>query len=434
MLPEGPVLLLTSSPPSHAHSLSLSFSRAVTPRLPSFDTTRDASRPRLPASVSSLSPLFQQGRKDAVNTAGYGSDSSDDGEGVVPSRKPGAAKDGDDDSDDDMFAAAPSAAGPTKGDEGGGKKTTEKFLKLGDIEGQEFGKGDDDEDGGGGGAGGGGDESDDSKDGMGYELSSFNMKSELREGQFTEEGAYVSNAKDTMEIHDRWLDGVDSKEAMRRTREAKKRRDEMERREEERKRDRLRDGGGREELVEGVVALLERGETVLEALQRLGGTTLSSAAVKGKGGKKLSWIEQQRERKRLLAEQAQQAAASTGAGEGGGMEVDGASKVVSPFDKLTSLTAELTALGQLDIYTMSREQLQRLLPPPARPAAEAAPLAAAPSVAPQGPPAPPADDGSRYEYRYTMDYLRSMPEGERPVEREIFGGSCLPRYLSSFTH
>ena len=41
-------------------------------------------------------------RKGRVNTEGYESDSSDDGEGVVNSRKPGAA--GAADEDDDMFA------------------------------------------------------------------------------------------------------------------------------------------------------------------------------------------------------------------------------------------------------------------------------------------------------------------------------------------
>jgi hypothetical protein len=89
-------------------------------------------------------------RKGRVKTDGYDSDSSDDGEGVVLSRRAGAdgtAK--DDDEDDDMFAAGSKDNDAKKtAAESGDKKGGEEFLRLGDIEGQEFGRGSGDDDGG----------------------------------------------------------------------------------------------------------------------------------------------------------------------------------------------------------------------------------------------------------------------------------------------
>ncbi|KAL7416061.1 hypothetical protein BDY24DRAFT_253566 [Mrakia frigida] len=334
-----------------------------------------------------------KGRKDGVKQEGYDSDSSDDGEGVVPSRKLKPTADGED-SDDDMFGdqpAKPSTATTNTSD--GKKKKEPKFLSLGEIEGQEFGAGGDDDDDE-------GNASEDSKDGMGFELSSFNMKNELREGAFTEEGAYVTNDKDRMEVHDRWMEGVDTKATMR-------------------------------ELVREIVGMLERGETVVGALKRLGGTMdqkeKGAAAGGAAGGKKLSWAERQKERKKALAEAAEAAASS--AGGGGGMEVDGAASTHhdSPFERLSTITSDLTALGQLDLYSMTKEALQRLLPPPPPTSTRPPP----PSSSSSGPPpsAPPPDDGSQYEYRYTMDYIKSLPEAEKPVEREVFGPFPKPSIL-----
>src|SRR5258708_25198911 len=119
-------------------------------------------------------------RRGAVKTDGYDSDSSDDGEGVVLSRKPGA--DDAANEDDDMFAPPPNV---TPSDPlPSGKKLKEKFLALGDIEGKEFGDG---------GVANGREEPLDNEDDfededarrrrtkerMGYEMSSFNMKEEM---------------------------------------------------------------------------------------------------------------------------------------------------------------------------------------------------------------------------------------------------------------
>ena len=192
-------------------------------------------------------------RKGRVKNEGYESDSSDDGEGVVLSRR----KDAED--EDDMFAMA------EKEDEAKGKK--EEFLRLGDIEGQEFNEEDEDESDL--------DEPEDQdeverrkKAGMGYELSSFNMREEMEEGKFAADGTYVRSF-DAHAIHDRWMDDLDEKEIkLARRRKRQQERIQRERiKAEERE---LAQSGGKAAWEMQLVGMLKKGETVLEALQRLG--------------------------------------------------------------------------------------------------------------------------------------------------------------------
>jgi CD2 antigen cytoplasmic tail-binding protein 2 len=200
-------------------------------------------------------------RKGRVKNEGYDSDSSDDGEGVVLSRKKDAA-DEDDDDDDDMFAVAEKGE---KQEEMGVKKKAE-YLRLGDIEGQEFNSGSD---------GSEDDEPEDEDDverrkkaGMGFELSSFNMRDEMEEGKFTEDGSYVRTF-DPHGVHDRWMEGLGEREikmARRRKRHQEKQQKERIAAEERE----LEESGGKGALEKELLAKLKKGETVLEALQRLG--------------------------------------------------------------------------------------------------------------------------------------------------------------------
>lgn len=205
-------------------------------------------------------PLARKGR---VKNEGYDSDSSDDGEGVVNSRK---KKEGEDDEDDDMFAIGEKEE---KQDEASGKKKKDKeFMRLGDIEGQEFGnsgsEGDSDDD-----------EPEDEDDaerrkkaGMGYELSSFNMREEMEEGKFTEDGSYVRSF-DPHGVHDRWMEGLDEK-AIKQARRKKREQERVQREKVKAEEKELEESGGVPTLEKELLALLRKGETVLEALQRLG--------------------------------------------------------------------------------------------------------------------------------------------------------------------
>ena len=151
-------------------------------------------------------------RKGRVKAEGYDSDSSDDGEGVVFSRRPGASA-AEDDDDDDMFAMGEKEEKKEVEDVGKKKKT--EYLRLGDIEGQEFGDkaGSQSEDES--------EEEDEPEDeddairrekaGMGFEMSSFNMREEMEEGKFAADGTYVRTF-DPHAVHDRWMEGLDDRE------------------------------------------------------------------------------------------------------------------------------------------------------------------------------------------------------------------------------
>lgn len=216
-------------------------------------------------------------RKGRVKTEGYDSDSSDDGEGVVLSRRKGDAGEGDD--DDDMFAIGEK---DEKEAEEGGKKKKEEYLRLGDIEGQEFGNksGSDEEESS-------EEESqpedeDDAerrkKAGMGFELSSFNMREEMEEGKFSADGTYVRSF-DPHGVHDKWMEGVNEKEmkmARRRKRHQERKQKEMMKAEERE----LQESGGKATFELELLAMLRKGETVLEALQRLGAEAKKQAGEK----------------------------------------------------------------------------------------------------------------------------------------------------------
>lgn len=205
-------------------------------------------------------------RKGRVRNEGYESDSSDDGEGVVYSRRKDEAGEAGGD-DDDMFSMGEREA--KKNDQCTPSQKKEEFLRLGDIEGQEFNESgheseSDDE--------GEPEDEDDAmrkkQGGMGYEMSSFNMREEMEEGKFAADGTYVKTF-DPHAVHDRWMDGVDEKE-IKIARRRKRQQDKMQRekmRAEERE---LEQSGGKSALEIQLVGMLKRGETVLEALQRLG--------------------------------------------------------------------------------------------------------------------------------------------------------------------
>jgi len=226
--------------------------------------------------------LETRGRRGRVKLEGYESDSTDEGESVVRSRRDHV--DGD---DNDMFAMASDDEKLSK-TQGGAKKKNTKWMSLGDIDGQEFG---------GGSAGEGSvsesepEDEDDrirrSKAGMGYEFTKFNMKEEMEEGKFAEDGTYVRSF-DQHSMHDRWLEDVDEKE-MKRARRAKRKAERIER---ERIREEERRSGTADHdqtsMEMELVTIMLPGETVLETLARLGKDKKKQKAATGAAKKKRS--------------------------------------------------------------------------------------------------------------------------------------------------
>lgn len=239
--------------------------------------------------------LKQKEKRQLKDTEGYGSDSSNDDEGIVPSRRPK-----EEEEDVDMFGEEPEE----KKDKGKEKK--KDFMSMDDIEGQELDGRKDamSEDGSDSDAEIAGDEVTERKKrkekALGHEVTGFNMKEEMEEGKFTADGeTYIQNDKDEGDKHDVWLTDMD-KDAIKKARRAHKEREkqEAEREEAEAK------GMGKErerELMQAAVALMERGETVLEAVQRLG-KEVEDKRKKEDQGKKKSWAERQKERKAMMAQ------------------------------------------------------------------------------------------------------------------------------------
>ena len=95
-------------------------------------------------------------------------------------------------------------------------------------------------------------------------LDAFNMKNEQEEGRFDAQGNFVRKAADPDAVHDSWLEGV-SKRDMKKAKEAADKRDEERR--QKRKED---DAILTSDILKTLIPYLERGETVLEALARLG--------------------------------------------------------------------------------------------------------------------------------------------------------------------
>ncbi|GAA5901497.1 hypothetical protein JCM8208_001818 [Rhodotorula glutinis] len=330
-------------------------------------------------------------KKGKVTTEGYDSDSSADSDGGFGGAGGGrkgrgvgaqaAEPDADDnnDDDDDMFGGA--AEQRDTGLDTKGKKKDNEFLEMGDIEGQEFGKGgdsDDDDDGA------LEDEEDylpeddeanadeaprgrRSKKGMGYSLSSFNMKEELSEGRFSADGTYTANHKDPLASHDVWLDGL-SKRSIRAAREAKERLDQRQRdkeRDEARSDDQLTQL--RDDCMIGLVALVRPGETVARALNRLGtakkradAAAAAAAAAAAVGG---------------ASEGKGKASSGGGGGANDAMDLDdgGApnpststtpapSRYASRINRLTHYASTLLSQhGELEIYDASHEHLVETL-------------------------------------------------------------------------
>ncbi|TFY81563.1 hypothetical protein EWM64_g2451 [Hericium alpestre] len=253
------------------------------------------------------------------------------GRRTTPARGPAAAAE-EEEKEEDMFAMEDKAE--KKPEEGAEKK--EEFLRLGDIEGQEFGGSGEEEE----------EEEEEAMDedeierrrkaGMGFELSSFHMREEMEEGKFAADGTYVRTF-DPHALHDRWMDGLDEKEI----KQARKRQRQQERVQRERIRAEereLEEMGGKEAVERKVLGLLKKGETVLEALQRLG-----AQAKKGRQNAKIA-------SKGKLA-----------GTNGSAMDVDKPKPIQAQvdIDELTHHASTLMSLGDTDVYSKTYEEILR---------------------------------------------------------------------------
>ncbi|MCJ1363922.1 hypothetical protein MMC16_003031 [Acarospora aff. strigata] len=167
-------------------------------------------------------------------------------------------------------------------------------------------------------------------------LDAFNMKAEQEEGRFDAHGNFVRKAADPDAVHDSWLEGV-SKKDMKKAKEAEEKRDE------ERRQKLIEDDAVlTSDLLRRLIPHLDRGETVLEALARLG---------KGKPKQKAKWQNKNKHKRKQdddMDVDAQKAA-----------EDPSESRRREAVEAITEAADLLLTRGQTEIYEAERESLMR---------------------------------------------------------------------------
>lgn len=161
-------------------------------------------------------------------------------------------------------------------------------------------------------------------------LDAFNMRSEQEEGRFDEQGNFVRKAADPDAVHDSWLEGL-SKKDIRRAKEAAEKRDE-----ERRRADLQKDSVLSSDALKTLISMLEKGETVLEALARLG---------KGKG-RKPKWQTKKRKPESVIRDEPED-------------EDPKESKRKAAVEAITESADLLLGRDQPEIYDAERELLIR---------------------------------------------------------------------------
>ncbi|ROW04128.1 hypothetical protein VSDG_00721 [Cytospora chrysosperma] len=176
-------------------------------------------------------------------------------------------------------------------------------------------------------------------------IDAFNMKAEQEEGAFDEAGNFIRKGADPDAVHDRWLEGLSKKDM-------KKARDAHEKREAELRRQRKEDDSIlTQDLLRSLIVNLEKLETPIEALARLG-------KVKKQEKKIPKW---------KLKKQEKHKSGGGGGGEPGAMDVDHAKEPEDPeqvrikeaINAITEAADKLLGREYAEIYETEREMLIR---------------------------------------------------------------------------
>lgn len=161
-------------------------------------------------------------------------------------------------------------------------------------------------------------------------LDAFNMAQEQEDGKFDDSGNFVRKATDPFAVHDSWLEGS-SKADVKRAREAHEKR-EMDRR----RRDIADDAISTTDILSRLITNMHMGETILEALQRMG-TKKDKRKTKLAKNRRKDEIEMEVDTGEDAAEQ----------------------KRKETVENITSAADQLLTRGQTDIYEAEREVLMR---------------------------------------------------------------------------
>ncbi|KAG4305502.1 hypothetical protein PORY_001058 [Pneumocystis oryctolagi] len=159
-------------------------------------------------------------------------------------------------------------------------------------------------------------------------IEAFNMKADFEEGRFDEDGNYIRNAPDLNSKHDVWLEGIKRSDIVK-AREAVQKRER-----EEQLRSEMEEELTLESMYEGLLGFLEVGETVLEALQRLGGGLEQKKRWTSKNKKNMQ-VEMSDEKYKEMH------------------------KKHKEIEKITELADKFMQRGYNEIYDLTREEISR---------------------------------------------------------------------------
>lgn len=172
-------------------------------------------------------------------------------------------------------------------------------------------------------------------------VDAFNMKSEQEEGRFDEAGNYVRKALDPAAKHDELLEGL-SKKDIKKAAEAHDRREA-----ELRERRKQEDSILLPDILRVLIQHLEKGETVLEALARLGKAQIRTKKIP-------KW--------KLKKKQKQNGGLDDMKGDDPGQSQQSLAeqtKIKEAVIAITGAADQLLTRGQTDIYENEREMLMR---------------------------------------------------------------------------
>ncbi|KAI9277232.1 hypothetical protein BDA99DRAFT_495198 [Phascolomyces articulosus] len=270
-------------------------------------------------------------RRGAVNTEEL-SDDEEVGGGIYSSgsdaedndqddkgKKTAAAADADDDFD--MFSdSAPVETQQQQKNKSKGKRR----LELNEIEGQELDSRNVD--------------SEDEDGNKEPKLTAFNMRQEMEEGSFDQQGNYTVNKEDPEAIHDRWMEGVSRKD-MAKAKDAQVRREQQEALKEAERQSNLPQT--KNDVYRELLKFLKPGENVNQAIGKLGGGTNSATA------KVPKWKQKLMEKKNRNKKQPKQQV---------GTEEEEAERQ-RKVERLTELADQMMALGHFGVYEDTFEEM-----------------------------------------------------------------------------
>ncbi|GJJ70171.1 CD2 antigen cytoplasmic tail-binding protein 2 [Entomortierella parvispora] len=173
-------------------------------------------------------------------------------------------------------------------------------------------------------------------------IEAFNMKEELEEGGEIDASGNFIRKLDPDRFHDSWLEGLSRKEIE----AARQAHDRKIRQQKEEEREAARSAMTETDIYLELANILTPGESVLEAIQRLGGGAKKRTSAANKGG-----------RKKYGSSSSTAAASSEAPTE----DSEEQAKRKQAIEKLTDLCDKMMAMGHFNIYEETYEQAVRNL-------------------------------------------------------------------------